>query len=765
MQIKGLRTVNTFTALLGAMSFIVAEGRPVLFIAALGAAIISTLMLRPEKPVVLPRPALNLMVLIATGSVVLRVMARNNEVVSELTEFIVWVLIIKMLDRKIMRDEAQLLGLSAFAVIGAVLTSNALLLGVTLLLYTPIVVVSMVMLQLGLGVERARTAAVDSKPVWPRPATAGGVRLVPVGPASRSLLKLAMLSTLLSGVLAVGAFIVTPRTLVRDAMGGWGSFGSAQVGFSDSIRLGDSGLLQSSAEPVLDIRLIDSEGQPIRESAQTLYLRGAVLDKYDPSTGAWEKYAPTDPRKDKENDFSVVAQPGLNAPVVENPTGRLRITQVVTFRRPLETATPLFSLYHPVAVKLDRQSRIDTQRNTGIPLRNGQSGMLGYSVESRPDYTDPNDTWTTPYALPGIENPFLTGRIAEEARRILTEARVPVLAQDRIPGDSRRAAQAFMDHLRRNFRYSLEMIAPPPGVDPIENFLFTTRAGHCEYFASSMAALCLSVDIPARVVTGYAGGEFNAVAGHFTIRRSDAHAWVELKLNPERWETFDPTPPGDLPHIQRASAGFFGWLKQIYEAVEFSWIENVVTFDQSRTTPGDEARSREWDRSIRSFAQNLISKVKQLIPQQGIARFVGIFMLIGVLVLLAMVVVAIYRRGSDLLKRHFGLLRAGSDSDLDPRLIQLTRFYVELLTELRKANINKPRWQTPLAFARSLQHPHHRVSEITLSLVERYYLIRFANHTPGPNHDREVAELLSELRTILNQRALPQAQPPASAKA
>lgn len=763
MFIKGLRSFNTLTAVLGALSFIVAEGRPVLLIAALGAALISTLMLRPEKPVVLPRPALNLMVLIATGSVVLRVMARNNEVVSELTEFIVWVLIIKLLDRKIMRDEAQLLGLSAFAVIGAVLTSNTLPLGVTLLLYTPTVVISMVMLQLGLGVERARTAAVDSKPIWPRPATSGGVRLVPAGPASSSLLRLAVFSTLMSGVLAVGAFVVTPRTLVRDAMGGWGSFGSPQVGFSDSIRLGDSGLLQSSAEPVLDIRLIDSEGQPIRETAQTLYLRGAVLDKYDPRTGAWEKYATSDGRRDKENEFSVLAQPGLMAPVVENATGRLRITQMVTFRRPLESATPLFSLYHPVAVKLDRQSRIDTPRTTGIPVRNGQSGMLGYTVESRPDYTDPNDAWTTPYALPGIENPFLTGRIAEEARRILTEARIPIAAQERIPGDSRRAAQAFMDHLRRSFRYSLEMISPPPGVDPIENFLFTTRVGHCEYFASSMAAMCLSVDIPARVVTGYAGGEFNAVAGHFTIRRSDAHAWVELKLNPERWETFDPTPPGDLPHALRASGGFVGWLKQIYEAVEFSWIENIVTFDQSRTTPGDEARSREWDRSLRAFAQNLVSKVKQLIPQQGIARFVGIFMLIGVLALLAMVLVALYRRGSELLKRHFGL-RSGDQNELDPRLIQLTRFYAELLTELRKANISKPRWQTPLAFARSLQHPHHRVGDITLALVERYYLIRFANHTPGPNHDREVSELLSELRAILSQRSLPNTQPPPSRK-
>jgi transglutaminase-like putative cysteine protease len=764
MFIKGLRSFNTLTALLGALSFIVAEGRPVLLIAALGAALISTLMLRPEKPVVLPRPALNLMVLIATGSVVLRVMARNNEVVSELTEFIVWVLIIKLLDRKIMRDEAQLLGLSAFAVIGAVLTSNTLPLGVTLLLYTPGIVISMVMLQLGLGVERARTAAVDSKPIWPRPATSGAVRLVPAGAASRSLLKLALLSTVMSGALAVGAFIVTPRTLVRDAMGGWGSFGGPQVGFSDSIRLGDSGLLQSSAEPVLDIRLIDSEGQPIRETAQTLYLRGAILDKYDPNTGAWEKYAPADPRRDKENEYSVLAQPGLAAPVVENPTGRLRITQVVTFRRPLESATPLFSLYHPVAVKLDRPSRVDTPRNTGIPLRNGQSGMLGYTVESRPDFTDPNDTWTTPYALAGIENPFRTGRIAEEARRILTEARVPITVEDRIAGDARRAAQAFIDHLRRNFRYSLEMIAPPPGVDPIENFLFTTRAGHCEYFASSMAALCLAVDIPARVVTGYAGGEFNAVAGHFTIRRSDAHAWVELKLNPERWETFDPTPPGDLPHALRAGGGFFGWIKQLYEAVEFSWIENVVTFDQSRTTPGDDARSREWDRSIRSFAQNLLSKVKQLIPQQGIARFVGIFMLIGVLVLLAMVLVALYRRGSELLKRHFGLHRTGAADDLDPRLIQLTRFYSELLAELRKANIVKPRWQTPLAFARSLQHPHHRVGEITLALVERYYLIRFAAHTPGPNHDREVTDLLSELRTILSQRALPSDQPHTSPK-
>src|SRR5690606_5338934 len=134
-------------------------------------------------------------------------------------------------------------------------------------------------------------------------------------------------------------------------------------------------------------------------------------------------------------------------------------------------------------------------------------------------------------------NPFTTGPVRELAERILLERDIDPA---RAKLDAEPAVVAFRQYLQQNYRYTLEMVAPKPGQDPIEMFLFDTGEGgrggrgHCEYFSSAFAALCLSVNIPARVVTGYAASEVDPVTGVYTIRQSHAHAWVDVELSSGR---------------------------------------------------------------------------------------------------------------------------------------------------------------------------------------------------------------------------------------
>src|SRR4029077_16471354 len=94
--------------------------------------------------------------------------------------------------------------------------------------------------------------------------------------------------------------------------------------------------------------------------------------------------------------------------------------------------------------------------------------------------------------------------------------------------------QAALDYLRRGgFVYSLE--PPPLGADAVDDFLFQTREGFCGHYASAFVALMRAAGIPARVVTGYRGGEWNPVARFFVIRQSDAHAWAEVWLEGRGW--------------------------------------------------------------------------------------------------------------------------------------------------------------------------------------------------------------------------------------
>ena len=113
--------------------------------------------------------------------------------------------------------------------------------------------------------------------------------------------------------------------------------------------------------------------------------------------------------------------------------------------------------------------------------------------------------------------------------------------------DMRNAAgsdSAYIDAVLRKFNaeeyfYTLE----PPGLgkNSVDEFLFDTRRGFCEHYASAFAVMMRAADIPARIVLGYHGGEINSMAGHLIVRQSDAHAWNEVWLEGRGWYRIDPT--------------------------------------------------------------------------------------------------------------------------------------------------------------------------------------------------------------------------------
>jgi hypothetical protein len=95
-----------------------------------------------------------------------------------------------------------------------------------------------------------------------------------------------------------------------------------------------------------------------------------------------------------------------------------------------------------------------------------------------------------------------------------------------------------MDYLRSQpFEYTLT--PPALGAQPVDEFLFETREGFCEHYASALTFLLRAADLPARVVMGYQGGEFNALGGYYIVRQSDAHAWTEVWLEDEGWTRVD----------------------------------------------------------------------------------------------------------------------------------------------------------------------------------------------------------------------------------
>jgi len=157
------------------------------------------------------------------------------------------------------------------------------------------------------------------------------------------------------------------------------------------------------------------------------------------------------------------------------------------------------------------------------------------------------------------------------------DPRVPRLAAQiaaSADNDFDRAA-ALESYLRAHYGYTLQLPRTPVK-DPIANFLFERKQGHCEYFASSMAVMLRTLGIPSRVVNGFRSDEFNDLTGNYVIRAKDAHAWVEAYFPGYGWHTFDPTPGGNASSPQ-------GWsrLALYVDAMASFWREWVVSYDSS----------------------------------------------------------------------------------------------------------------------------------------------------------------------------------------
>ena len=177
-------------------------------------------------------------------------------------------------------------------------------------------------------------------------------------------------------------------------------------------------------------------------------------------------------------------------------------------------------------------------------------------------------------------------RTVEFAREL--RARVP---------DDRAFIRAVLDHFRNEpFVYTLA--APLLEHEPVDQFLFDVRRGFCEHYASSFVLLLRAAGIPARVVTGYQGGEMNPAGGYMIVRQSDAHAWAEALID-GMWRRYDPTAAVAPSRIERGLSSALpayepvpflarldgGWLKDLgltWDAVNHGWRRHVVDFNYQR---------------------------------------------------------------------------------------------------------------------------------------------------------------------------------------
>lgn len=346
-------------------------------------------------------------------------------------------------------------------------------------------------------------------------------------------------------------FFILPRISPR-FLGTYAATSDVATGFSDSVQLGRIGQIQQSSAVVMHIEIEND-----MQGAYDLKWRGVALSTFDGR--AWSNsYRQTQLRPAPDGSYQLTSP--SNPPAAGERSIRYRVLM-----EPL--GTNVFFLAETPQRLLGNFREVSMDSGGAVYNLDPDHPINRYEAQSQLTEPDSDDLRVAPNLAPSGMEPYL--------KLPPLDARIPKLAEEITANASSNydKAKALEQYLSTHFGYTLELPAHQAH-DPLANFLFERKRGHCEYFASAMAVMLRSVGIPSRIVTGFRGGEFNDLTGQYVVRASDAHSWVETYFPGSGWVSFDPTPAG-LPSART------GWSRmQLYlDAAASFWREWIINYD------------------------------------------------------------------------------------------------------------------------------------------------------------------------------------------
>ena len=289
------------------------------------------------------------------------------------------------------------------------------------------------------------------------------------------------------------------------------------------------------------------------------------------------------------------------------------------------------------------------------------------------------------------------------------------------------AARVFTDYLQGpTFVYTLDLsdVRLAGNEDPVAAFLFSTHRGHCEFFASALVALCHSMQIPARLVVGYAASQYDERAGAYNVLEGNAHAWVEVASGPHRWAAFDPSPAAGQPVLTEADGTLAQTVRSVYDRVEGNWVSNVVAFDGSAQGRLMDSFSQGWTRRITSVFESVRDWMEQVNVFFNVGPGGYIWMgIVAVALVLAIIALVKLMRRSLAIRRTLRLEHLkGAEYR---RMLQHLGFYLDMLLVLKRGGLAKPAWQPPLSFAHALESRRPEAARLVDEITGTFYQARY----------------------------------------
>lgn len=312
-------------------------------------------------------------------------------------------------------------------------------------------------------------------------------------------------------------------------------------GFSDKVQLGD---FARELDPTVVMRIepIDSDVERFRKSMMGRYWRGTTLSRY--TGNGWEIY----PEK-----WLQQWQEGSDVNFSMQSSGaRFALYREASDHAYIFTPNGVGKVLQlPAAAKTGDQGSLRFQSPPSRRMR-----ILMQMADSK------------------LERPFLRPPRTDESSLLRIPQTVKSWAEETV-GEAK-STSVKLDRLLTELKgWTYDLNAQIDVNNPVTSFMAIKR-GHCELFATTLVLAARSQGIPARMVNGYVGGEWNEVGGFYLIRQQHAHSWVEVWVD-GRWQRYDPTPSSRL----QLSAIRFPAFDKVWESVKLSWYRYVLEFQDS----------------------------------------------------------------------------------------------------------------------------------------------------------------------------------------
>jgi transglutaminase-like putative cysteine protease len=532
-----------------------------------------------------------------------------------------------------------------------------------------------------------------------------------------------MFMILLGGI---AVFFLMPR-MSAGYMGGY-SFGTdLSSGFSDHVQLGQIGQIQQSSAVVMHIQI---DGDTVGRS--DLHWRGVTLAEFDGRS--WTNLR--DPAVLQHQSANTFRIPRTNAVLTPYFASNRTREHMIHYRVLMEPIGTNVFFLAPWARSVTGDYRMMAADSGGAVFNlDNQHAISRYEADSDIAAPTPNELRSAygtypPQLAPYLVLPTIDPRVNRLAAQITSSATT----------DYDKAA-AIENHLRTRFGYTLELPRTPVK-DPIANFLFERKQGHCEYFASSMAVMLRTVGIPSRVVNGFRTDEFNDLTGNYVVRAKDAHAWVEAYFPGYGWQTFDPTPAGNSGTPQ-------GWnrLALYVDAMASFWRDWVVSYDSSHqislgqaafsSTRGLWEGARKW---ARDHYAAMLKWARH--SQDRVEHSPGRWAILGAGVVVLLLLFGNLGRIARLL--HEKWLSAHPESSPEQAA---SMWYEKMAHALARRGVEKPPAQTPQEFVKKIEDT--RLREPVARFTNVYESARFGNSVDDA---QRLPELYEEVETATKAR-------------